>query len=119
MPIHASPPGISRRAARIIVAAIAVCGMLIAVPVFLSAASAATETPLSETGWTATSNTNSSAGDAPQHAISGNTGARFSSDAAQAPGMYFQVNMGSAQTFNQIEMDSGGYGTDYARGYNV
>src|SRR6202034_3859160 len=36
-----------------------------------------------------------------------------------ASGMYWQVNMGSAQTFNQIEMDSGGYATDYARGYNV
>jgi len=33
--------------------------------------------------------------------------------------MTFEVDMGSAQTFNQIEMDSGGYPGDYARGYNV
>ncbi len=33
--------------------------------------------------------------------------------------MYFQVNMGSSQTFNQIEMNSGGSAGDYARGYNV
>ena len=33
--------------------------------------------------------------------------------------MYFQVNLGSAQTFNQIEMNSGGSAGDYARGYNV
>ena len=114
-----SPPRAVRRALRLIVAAVTLGGLALAVPAFLSAASAATETPLSQTGWVATANTNSSAGDAPQNAISGDTGARFSSDAAQASGMYWQVNMGSAQTFNQIEMDSGGYGTDYARGYNV
>src|ERR1700728_2869133 len=114
-----SPPRAARRALRLIVAAVSLGGMVLAVPAFLSAASAATETPLSQTGWVATSNTHSSAGDAPQNAISGDTGARFSSDAAQASGMYWQVNMGSAQTFNQIEMDSGGYTTDYARGYNV
>jgi hypothetical protein len=114
-----SPPRAARRALRLIVAAVTLGGMALAVPAFISAASAATETPLSQTGWVATANTSSSAGDAPQNAISGDTGARFSSDAAQASGMYWQVNMGSAQTFNQIEMDSGGYSTDYARGYNV
>ena len=112
-------PRAARRALRLIVGAVTLGGMVLAVPAFLSAASAATETPLSQTGWVATSNTSSSSGDAPQNAISGDTGARFSSDAAQASGMYWQVNMGSAQTFNQIEMDSGGYSTDYARGYNV
>jgi hypothetical protein len=83
-----------------------------------SAAAAAAETPLSETGWTASSNT-SSAGDPPANAIDGNLSTRFSSDAAQASGMYFQVNLGSSQTFNQIDMDSGGSSGDYARGYNV
>ena len=117
---HASsPPRAARRALRLIVAAVTLGGLVLAVPAFLSAVSAATETPLSQTGWVATANTNSSAGDAPQNAISGDTGARFSSDAAQASGMYWQVNMGSAQTFNQIEMDSGGYSTDYASAYNV
>ena len=80
---------------------------------------AAAETALSETGWTASSNTNSSAADAPANAIDGNINTRFSSDAAQASGMYFQVNLGSSQTFNQIEMNSGGSTGDYARGYNV
>jgi hypothetical protein len=32
----------------------------------------------------------------PPRAASGDTGARFSSDAAQASGLYRQVNMGSA-----------------------
>jgi hypothetical protein len=89
-----------------------------AVQAFTSAAAAA-ETQLSETGWTASSNTSSGAADAPAHAIDGNLSTRFSSDADQASGMYFQINMGSAQTFNQIEMNSGGSAGDYARGYNV
>ena len=84
-----------------------------------TAAGAAAETPLSETGWTASSNTSSGSGDAPANAIDGNTSTRFSSDADQASGMYFQVNLGSAQTFNQIEMNAGGSTGDYARGYNV
>ncbi len=33
--------------------------------------------------------------------------------------MFFQVNLGSSQTFNQIEMNSGTSTGDYARGYNV
>ena len=119
MTLTSSPPRAARRALRLIVAAVTLGGMVLAAPAFLSVASAQTDTPLSEAGWVASSNTNSSAGDAPQNAISGDTGARFSSDAAQASGMYWQVNMGSAQSFNQIEMDSGGYSTDYARGYNV
>jgi hypothetical protein len=75
--------------------------------------------PLSETGWVASSNTNSAPQDAPQNAISGDTGARFSSDADQAFGMYWQVNLGSPQSFDEIELDSGGFTQDYARAYEV
>src|SRR5579863_9162371 len=82
-------------------------------------AAQAAETQLSETGWVASSNTNSSAADAPANAIDGNLSTRFSSDAFQASGMYFQVNLGSSQTFNQIVLNSGGSAGDYARGYNV
>jgi hypothetical protein len=88
--------GVTRRAARLVVAALTLCGMVLAVPAFMSVAAAASETPLSQTGRVASSNTNSSAGDAPQNAVSGGPWARFSSDAAQASGMYWQVNMGSA-----------------------
>jgi hypothetical protein len=108
-----------RRALAVFLAAILAGGLLLAAPWLSSVASAQTGTALSETGWTATSNTNSSSGDAPQNAIGGTTGPRFSSDAYQAPGMWFEVNMGSVQTFNQVEMDSGGYGGDYAAGYDV
>jgi hypothetical protein len=75
--------------------------------------------PLSETGWVASSNTDSAPSDAPQNAISGDTGARFSSDADQAFGMYWQVNLGSPQSFDEIELDSGGFNQDYARAYEV
>jgi hypothetical protein len=122
MPIHASPPrntrGTTSRAARIIAAAITGCGMLLAIPALVPAASAQTGTQLSESGWTASSNTNSSAADAPQNAINA-SGGRFSSDADQAPGMWYQVNMGSAQTFNQVGLDSGSNTGDYARGYDI
>ncbi len=110
----------TRRAAHFLVAAATACGVLTLAPVIAaSSASAATQTALSETGWVASSNTNSSAGDSPQNAVSGDTGARFSSDADQASGMWWQVNLGSAQSFDQIEMDSGGYAGDYAHGYEV
>jgi F5/8 type C domain len=110
-----------RRTWRLAAVMAAVLGLTPAVVATVAApgASAQTETPLSETGWVASSNTNSSSGDAPQNAIDGNSSTRFSSDADQAPGMWLQVNMGSAQTFNQIEMDSGGYSGDYARGYEI
>ncbi len=128
MPSHASPPGAAARraarltavrltAVRLTAVAIAAVGCLLAVPAFVSAAAA--QTPLSETGWVASSNTNSSSADAPQNAVGGTSGPRFSSDAAQAPGMWWQVNMGSPQTFNEITMNSGGYSGDYARGYDV
>src|SRR5215471_16924028 len=79
----------------------------------------AVETPLSRTGWVASTNTSPGSGDAPANAIDGNTSTRFSTDADQASGMYFQVNMGCSQAFNQIVMDSGGSTGDYARGFNV
>jgi hypothetical protein len=129
------------RAARLAAAVIAACGMSLVVPALGSAASAqatsaasaqATSaqatavrpaaaqagTQLSESGWTATASTNSSAGDAPQNAING-SGGRYSSDADQVPGMWYQVNMGSRQTFNSVALNSGANTGDYARGYDV
>ena len=85
----------------------------------ISSPASAAETALTETGWTATASTNSTGGDIPANAIDGNISTRYSSDADQATGMWFQINLGSAQTFNQIEMNSGGSAGDYARGYNV
>ncbi|HEV3382184.1 MAG TPA: discoidin domain-containing protein [Trebonia sp.] len=118
----------ARRLAYVMAAVVACCGLVVLAPSFTPAASAQTETQLAETqlaqtqlaqtGWTASSNTNSSTADAPQNAING-SGGRFSSDADQAPGTWFQVNMGSAQTFSAITMSSGGNTGDYAKGYDV
>ncbi|HEX4221613.1 MAG TPA: discoidin domain-containing protein, partial [Pseudonocardiaceae bacterium] len=99
-------------------AIIAALGLMLVVPATTSAAPQA-ENPLPENGWTASSNTNSPAGDAPSNAIDGNINTRFSSEAVQSPGMYFQVNLGSSQSFNQIELNAGSSATDYAAGYNV
>ena len=101
----------------ILVTATMLAGFLL--PGLMNTAAAQGETQLSETGWTASSNTNSAAGDAPANAIDGNLGTRFSSDAVQAAGMYFQVNLGSSQSFNQIELNSSNWPGDYAVGYNV
>jgi hypothetical protein len=98
-------------------AVVAVLGIML-VPATGSAAPQA-ENPLPDNGWTASANTNSGAGDAPSNAIDGNINTRFSSDAPQAPGMWFQVNLGAGQTFNQIELNAGPSTTDYAAGYNV
>src|SRR5580693_1122717 len=117
-------PGRSRHRVRLAAAAfIALATGLSLAPVALQAvtspAAASTETALPETGWTASASTNSTGADVPANAIDGNLSTRYSSDAVQASGMWFQVNLGSAQTFNQIEMNSVNSASDYARGYNV
>jgi hypothetical protein len=106
-----------RRALVILVAAIAAAGLLF-IPVFTSAANAQGEAALPTAGWIASSNTNS-AGDPPANAIDGSTANRYSSDAVQASGMWFQVDMGSARTFNQVTLNSGGWSGDFAVGYDV
>ena len=74
---------------------------------------------LSRTGWVTSSNTDASGGDVPANALDGNLNSRFSSDEAQASGLYFEVNMGSAQTFDELEMEVPNSAGDYARGYDV
>lgn len=85
----------------------------------ISPSAAAAETALNRTVWVATANTNSASADAPANAIDSSTSTRFSSDADAAPGMWLQLDMGTAQTFDQLTMDSGGYTGDYARAYTV
>jgi beta-glucosidase len=79
---------------------------------------APTETALSRTGWVASAS-NTGGADVPANAIDGNTATRWSTGTPMANGMWFQVDMTSAQSFNQITMDSGGNVNDYARGYQV
>ncbi|HEX3787447.1 MAG TPA: hypothetical protein VHW44_06265, partial [Pseudonocardiaceae bacterium] len=76
----------SRSRRRILAAAVAAFGLLIAFS--LTAISNATaapqapraETALPETGWSATASTNSAAADTPANAIDGNLNTRYSSD---------------------------------------
>jgi len=84
-------------------------------------APAAGESQLNEASFVAS--TSNPSGDGAQNAItnavSGSAGSRFSTDTDQTAGMYYEVNMGSPQTFNQIEMAFPSWATDYAGGYNV
>jgi Malectin domain/F5/8 type C domain/Abnormal spindle-like microcephaly-assoc'd, ASPM-SPD-2-Hydin len=72
--------------------------------------------PLSRTGWIAT--WSGTGGDPTANALDGSLASRWSSGAAMAAGMWFQVDMGTANTVSQIVMDSNGSG-DYARAYSV
>ncbi len=74
---------------------------------------------LDRTGWTASSNAPSSSADAPANALDGNYSSRFSTDKDQTAALYFEVNLGSAQSFNELKMSTPGSPTDYARGFDI
>ncbi|HEY4020869.1 MAG TPA: discoidin domain-containing protein [Pseudonocardiaceae bacterium] len=113
-------PGAARRTRRLMIAA-AAAALLTASFTTTALAAPQAETQLSEAGWSASASasTNSAPGDAPANAIDGNPGTRYSSDAVQAPGMWFQVNLGASQNFNQIELNATNWPGDCAVGYNV
>jgi len=73
---------------------------------------------LSRTGWVATASSTESGG-SPGNALDGNITTRWSTGAPQTNGQWFQVDMTSAKTFNQIILDSGASSGDYPRGYQV
>jgi hypothetical protein len=76
------------------------------------------ETAFPRTGWVATAS-NTGGADVPARALDGNEATRFTTGTPMTNGMWFQVDMQAARTFNEITMDSGGSGNDYARGYAV
>ena len=82
-------------------------------------ASTSGETALSRTGWAASTNSNASGGDVPANALDGNLTTRFSTDEAQASGLYFQVALGSPQGFNEVDMEVPNSAGDYPRGFTV
>ena len=67
----------------------------------------------------ASTNAPSSSADAPGNALDGYLATRFSTDEPQAPGLYFEVNIGSPQVFNELEMDVPNAPNDYARAFTV
>jgi hypothetical protein len=83
-----------------------------------SSSSGPSEAALSRAGWTATASSTSGA-DVPGHALDGNSSTRWSTGAPMTSGMWFVVDMTSAESFNEIILDSAGSTNDYARGYEV
>jgi hypothetical protein len=75
-------------------------------------------TQLSRNGWVASASSTEPGG-SPQNALDGNLSTRWSSGADQASGQWFQVSLGSAQTFRQLVLDSTNSPNDYARSYAV
>jgi hypothetical protein len=86
------------------------------VAVALSGSATGAAAPLPRTGWTASASVTGGA-DVPANALDGNTASRWSTGAVMAAGMWFQVDMGTAQTVSQIQMDSAN--GDYARAFSV
>jgi hypothetical protein len=74
---------------------------------------------LSQDGWVASTNAPSSSADAPQNAIDGNLATRFSTDEDQTPGLYWEVNFGENESFNELELEAPSSPGDYARGFEV
>ena len=75
-----------------------------------------TVTALPRTGWTATG---SSSVEAPAFALDNNVNTRWSSNAAQVNGQFFQVDMQTTKAFKQLTLDAAGAPADYPRGYQV
>jgi glucosylceramidase len=76
-------------------------------------------TALNRSGWVASTNTAASGNDVASNAIDGNMSTRFSSDAPQADGMYWEADMGSPQTFDELQMQVPNSPGDYARSYDL
>jgi O-glycosyl hydrolase len=88
-------------------------------PVGASIAAGGSETLVSRSGWVATASSTSPYGDLTSNAIDGDLGTRWSGGHGMANGDWFQVDMGSPQTFSGLLIDSAGSTGDFARGYQV
>ncbi|MDX2938412.1 discoidin domain-containing protein [Streptomyces ipomoeae] len=76
------------------------------------------ETALSRDGWQATASASSS-DDPPSKAIDGDAFTRWSSGHGMRPGDWFQLDLGSTETFDQLVLDSTASSGDFARQYEV
>jgi O-glycosyl hydrolase len=77
-----------------------------------------TEVTLPRDGWT-TSASASSPTDPASNAIDGNPATRWSSGHGLRPGDWFQTDLGSRQTFNQLVLDATGSNGDFAPKYEI
>jgi endo-1,3(4)-beta-glucanase len=73
-------------------------------------------TQVAPAGWTASASVTGGI-EVPQRALDGQLGTRWTSGKPQAAGQWFQVDLGSVQTFKQIDLDANS--GDYPRGYQV
>ncbi|MGI5429619.1 discoidin domain-containing protein [Streptomyces sp. CA-179760] len=76
------------------------------------------ETALSRDGWQATASA-SSPDDLPAKAIDGDTSTRWSLRHGMQRGDWFQLDLGSTQTFDQLVLDSTASSGDFVRQYEV
>jgi hypothetical protein len=76
------------------------------------------ETALSRSGWAASANSPSGS-DAPSYALDGNLNTRFSTNEDQVAGLYFEVDLGASQSFDELQMEVPNSKSDYARSYTI
>ncbi|MGH9104930.1 MAG: discoidin domain-containing protein [Acidimicrobiales bacterium] len=69
--------------------------------------------------WVASTNSASKSTDEPAYALDGSYHTRFSTNETQAPGLFFEVDMGLVMTFDELVMQTPHSPTDFARGYEV
>ncbi len=75
---------------------------------------------MARTGWKATaSHTSANAGEGTMSALDGDLATRWTSGAGQAPGMWFQLDMGYPRSFDQVVLDASGSGSDYPQSYKL
>lgn len=93
----------------------------------------ASGTKISHTGWTASASHTETGGNpgvaidewlqaarnAPYSDPLNHTASRWTSGKSQSGNEWFQVDMGSARTFNTLEINSGGSASDYARSFTL
>jgi hypothetical protein len=72
---------------------------------------------LDRLAWAALSSTSGS--DSPANALDGDLTTRWSTDALQASGQWFEVDTGATNTFNKIVLNAVNSANDYPRGYQV
>ena len=84
-------------------------------------ASTSGETQLNESAFTGSSTSSPDNGtQIPiSNVLNGHSTGRFSTGEAQVPGLNHPVNMGSAQTFDEVSLNAPDYSGDYPRGINV
>jgi endoglucanase Acf2 len=75
-------------------------------------------TPLGRSAWKASASSTEGGGSA-ANAIDGKLATRWSSGVVQTAGQWFQIDLGSARTFDRITFDAGTSVNDYARGYQI